>query len=188
MTAATGTKRARDALASSQKSLTSSSKSLRLPMVSNHSSHTTRGDEIPKHSNRTRKRTKLTQLRENRRIHRAVDAMADQLASFEKTTHRSEHPEGTSTSFSACSSFFFEVGSQEGSSGKEKPPHQHHESSPSEEYELTTLAQSLRLDESATSFHLGVGDESSSHSNSGGGRTHRHRRRGAISVIVAPKR
>lgn len=134
-------------------------------------SQSTTGAEIPKHSSRTRKRIKLSRLRENRHIHKAVAAMEEQLASFEKIA---QNPDSTSTSFSASSSFFFSVGSnsREDSGKDDISRSTNKDCSASEEYELTALASSLRLEESSSS-------------STSSGRKPRPRRRGAISIVMA---
>lgn len=194
MTATGGTKRARDAIATSQKSLG-------LPVRANTKNGKQQQHEqnrrqksassaaaldaaIPKHSNRDRKRTKLTQLRENRRIHRAVAAMEEQLESFAKTARRrssfTDAPDGTSTSFSASSSFFFDLGSssnhrdESGRSISDKGD----PNITSDENELAALARSLQLEESSSSR--------STSSKAGKQSSQRHRRRGAISIAFVP--
>jgi hypothetical protein len=165
MAAATGTKRTRDQR---------SKRSLKLSKSSNHG-ETQHEDSlaISKHSMRDRKRTKLKQLRENRRIHKAVAAIEVQLASFEESTqhnYRSFQPEASSTSFSGSSYSFFETtSSQREESGKN-----FRDSTGSknitDECELAALARSLHLEESSL-----------------GGRS-QNRRRGGISVVMAHRR
>ena len=104
---------------------------------------------IAKHSERGRKkRTKLTRLRENRHIQRAVAAMEEQLAAFEQIQ---EQPDFTSTSFSASSSFFFDSnGTQRDDSSKsDVSKNAANICTQSEEFELAALARSLRLEESS---------------------------------------
>jgi hypothetical protein len=181
MTVMGGTKRARDAIATSQKSL-------RLPVAATDkkSEHERRREEriskspittevmIPKDSSRNRKRTKLSKLRDNRHIHRAVAAMEEQLASFEKTARQPDF-DFTSTSFSASSSFFFDIGSSQRDESSETDVSRKStckESDASEENELAALASSLRLEEFSSSS----------------GRKGRHRRRGAISIVMSQRR
>ncbi len=99
--------------------------------------------------------------------------MEEQLASFEKSA---QQPDSTSTSFSASSSFFFSVGSNlPEESGKDDVSRSvSKECSASEDFELAALAKSLRLEESSCG--------------GGSGRKPRHRRRGAISIVMAPRR
>lgn len=124
---------------------------------------------ISKHSERgKKKRTKLTRLRENRHIQRAVAAMEEQLAAFEQIQEQSDF---TSTSFSASSSFFFDVNSNQRDESDKSDVSKNTDGkcTPSEEYELAALARSLRLEESS----LG---------------RRKHRRRGAISVSIGSRR
>ncbi len=126
---------------------------------------------ISKHSERGRKkRTKLTRLRENRHILRAVAAMEEQLAAFEQIQ---EQPDFTSTSFSAASSFFDLNGTQRDDSSKsDSSENAANICTQSEEFELTALAGSLRLEESSL----------------GSCRRQKHRRRGAISIAMGARR
>lgn len=184
MTSLGGTKRGRDAIANSERSL------LRLPVTPSTTDKKSDQEQrkreeririspstidllsISKHSQRNRKkRIKLSRLRDNRQILMAAAAMEEQLASFEKVQNQ---PDFTSTSFSASSSFFFDTsGSQRDESNKtDISKNNTNKCSASEEYELAALARSLRLDES---------------SSSSGSRKPKHRRRGAISIII-PRR
>jgi len=184
MTSLGGTKRGRDAIANSERSL------LRLPVTPSTTDKKSDQEQrkreeririspstidllsISKHSQRNRKkRIKLSRLRDNRQILMAAAAMEEQLASFEKVQNQ---PDFTSTSFSASSSFFDTSCSQQDESNKTDLSETNtNKCSASEEYELAALARrSLRLDELSPS--------SSS-------RKPKHRRRGAISIVI-PRR
>ena len=170
MTTSGGTKRDRDEGMRIPISSTDKKSDLQLNFEERRSKQASKKDlAISKHSERgKKKRTKLTRLRENRHILRAVAAMEEQLAAFEQTQEQSDF---TSTSFSASSSFFFDLSSNRlDESGKsDVSKNTDSKCTPSEEYELTALARSLRLEESS----LG---------------RRRHRRRGAISISMGAKR
>ena len=141
---------------------------------------------------RHRKRTKMTQLLENRRILIAAAAMEDQLASFEQQQTRNNDDFSSSLSFSAVSASS-SSGSQcltlDDSGGQPSPRHQqqqqqqqqqqavpHHGGSDDDhgyERELAVLARSMDIQESRNADH---------------GRQRGRRRRGGISVMVIPPR
>ena len=128
---------------------------------------------------RHKKRTKVKQLRENLRIHRAAAAMKIQLDSFEqqqKYNHNtmdfsSSNFEETSSSFSfsavSASSHYSRDNSSEHLQQQPELPR-----NGEYEQELTMLARSLDIQESRTASH---------------GRRRGFRRRGAISIVVHPR-
>lgn len=133
---------------------------------------------------RHRKRTKVTQLRENRRIHKAAAAIEEQLASFEQ-----QQTYNPNTIDSSCSNFeetssSFSFSAVSASSCSQQGFHSRDNSSKhlqrqpelprNDEYEqeLTILARSLDIQESRTASH---------------GRRRGRRRRGGISVVVPPR-
>jgi len=138
---------------------------------------------IPRHSQtRRHKRTKVTQLRENRRIHKAAAAMEEQLASFDQQTVRRAFrfvPDIPSSSEFEVSDAVL-VSESFSCNDNSEDNIRNGNSNNSDECELAALAQSLGLE-----------DESSSSSSYGGGGHRRqrqggHRRRGGISIVMAP--
>ena len=160
----TGSKRVRETV-----SEPSETEGIRLPVVKideeqellSTSKHS-RSDPTSLTFSRHRKRTKLTSMRENRKIQKAAAAMQEQLNTFEQV-QEPQRGENSDSSFDASSSFFFELAREVSESSSSSDNY-----GVSEDYELTAMTQSLRLAEGSVRQH--------------------RRRRGGISVVMPSKR
>ena len=130
---------------------------------------------------RHKKRTKVKQLRENLRIHRAAAAMKEQLDSFEQQQTYNPNTmdsscsnfEETSSSFSfsavsasSCSHYSRDNSSKHLQRQPDLPRNGEYEQ------ELTMLARSMDIQESRTASY---------------GRRRGRQRRGGISIVVHPR-
>jgi hypothetical protein len=173
---ATRSKRSRETIATTTTTTTTNRSSIRrLQLLVEERGN---AEPILKHSqsNRNRKRIELLQHRENRRIHRVVAAIEEQLASYEQqnTTqhyHRSSFFQPDDSISTSSSNDDDDLNNSTNNCNDES----FSSVSVCDEQELVALSRSLQLEESPSSSGRKLLQQG-------------HRRRGGISVVMTPRR